>query len=129
MILDFIFHNERTRINQTDQVQLGHFVKNVSAGQIEQFLIFESFWIEIFALFNHNENLQPSMARAPLACPRYSMYQAEDLIKKGAIIENGLKLKFYTKKDKNIKITSNRCRAVWRFKGHANLCTRISVGK
>ena len=89
MILDFILHNERTRINQTDQVQR-HFRKNVSAGKIENFLIFENFCIQNFAVFNHYENLQPSMARAPLACPRYSMYQAEDLIKKGAIIETGL---------------------------------------
>ena len=91
MILDFIFHNERARINQTNQVQRGHFGKNVFAGKIENFIIFENFCIENFVVFNHYENLQPSMARAPLACPRYSMYQAEDLIKKGAIIETGSK--------------------------------------
>ena len=102
MILDFIFHNERARINQTDRVHRGHFGKNVFAGKIENFLIFENFSIQNFVVFNRYENLQPSMARAPLACPRYSMYQAEDLIKKGAIIETGLKLKFYHQKNKNI---------------------------
>ena len=91
MILDFILHNERARIYKTDQVHRGHFGKNVSAGKIENFRIFETFCIENFSVFNHYENLQPSMARAPLSCPRYSMYQAEDLIKKGAIIGNSLK--------------------------------------
>ena len=35
------------------------------------------------------------MEKAPLACPRYSMYQAEELIKQGAVIDKGWKSVIY----------------------------------